>query len=75
MSLFDDVNVSNITSTSDFDFGILGTKPTAMYIIVPDEDKTYYKLVTIIVGLLYKKLVKLPTISLKRYYQYKLIGY
>lgn len=59
MSLFDDVNVSNITSTSDFDFGILGTKPTAMYIIVPDEDKTYYKLVTIIVGLLYKKLVKI----------------
>lgn len=59
MSLFDDVNVSNITSTSDFDFGILGTKPTAMYIIVPDEDKTYYKLVTIIVGLLYKELVKI----------------
>lgn len=59
MSLFDDVNVSNITSTSDFDFGILGKEPTAMYIIVPDEDKTYYKLVTIIVGLLYKELVKI----------------
>lgn len=59
MSLFDDVNVANITSSSDFDFDILGKKPTAIYIIVPDEDKTYYSLITIIVGLLYRELVKL----------------
>ena len=59
MSLFDDVNVANITSSSDFEFDILGKEPTAIYIIVPDEDKTYYTLITIIVGLLYKELVKL----------------
>ena len=59
MSLFDDVNVANLTSSSDFDLDILGKKPTAIYIIVPDEDKTYYKLITIIVGLLYRELVKL----------------
>ena len=59
MSLFDDVNVANITSSSDFEFDALGNKPTAIYIIVPDEDKTYYSLVTIIVGLLYRELVKL----------------
>ena len=59
MSLFDDVNVANLTSSSDFEFDILGKKPTAIYIIVPDEDKTYYKLITIIVGLLYRELVKL----------------
>lgn len=59
MSLFDDVNVANVTSTSDFDFDILGKEPTAFYVIVPDEDKTYFTLVTIIVGLLYKELVKL----------------
>ena len=59
MSLFDDVNVANLTSKSDFEFDILGKKPTAIYIIVPDEDKTYYKLITIIVGLLYRELVKL----------------
>lgn len=59
MSLFDDINVANVISSSDFDFNILGKEPTALYIIVPDEDKTYYKLVTIIVGLLYKELVKL----------------
>ena len=59
MSLFDDVNVANITSNTDFDFDILGKKPTAIYIIVPDEDKTYYSLITIVIGLLYKELVKL----------------
>ena len=59
MALFDDVNVANVTNTSDFDFDILGKKPSVIYVIVPDEDKTYYTLVTIIVGLLYKELVKL----------------
>lgn len=58
MSLFDDVNVANVTSISDFDFGILGKKPTVLYVIVPDEDKTYFTLVTVIVGLLYRELVK-----------------
>ena len=59
MAIFDDINVANVTSSNDFDFNILGQKPTALYIIVPDEDKTYYTLVTIIVGLIYKELVKL----------------
>jgi len=59
MSLFDDVNVANITSSSSFSFDILGKKPTILYVIVPDEDKTYFSLVTILVGLIYKELVKL----------------
>ena len=59
MSIFGDINVANVTSSSDFDFDILGKEPVAFYIIVPDEDKTYYTLVSIIVGLLYKELVKL----------------
>lgn len=58
LSIFDDINVSNVTSSCDFEFDVLGTKPTAIYLIVPDEDKTYYSLVSIIVGLLYKCLVK-----------------
>ena len=44
---------------SDFDFDLLGKEATALFIIVPDEDKVYFTLVTIIVGLLYKELVKL----------------
>ncbi len=59
MSLFDDVNVANVTSDSDFDFDLLGREAPALFIIVPDEDKVYFTLVTIIVGLLYKELVKL----------------
>ena len=59
MAIFDDVNVANVISKSDFDFNILGKVKSALYVIVPDEDKIYYSLVTIILGLLYKELVKL----------------
>ena len=59
MNIFDDVNIANVTSESDFDISSIGKEPTALYVIVPDEDKTYYVLVTIIVGLLYKELTKL----------------
>jgi len=59
MAIFDDINVANITSESDFDFDILGKKKTAFYVIISDEDKTYFSLVTMIVGLIYKELVKL----------------
>jgi type IV secretory pathway TraG/TraD family ATPase VirD4 len=59
MNIFDDINVANVTSCSDFEFNILGKEPVALYVIVPDEDKTYFTLVTIIVGLLYRDLVKL----------------
>lgn len=59
MAIFGDVNVANITNDSDFKFDCLGNEPVAFYVIVPDEDKTYYTLVSIIIGLLYKELVKL----------------
>ena len=59
MAIFDDINVANVTYKSDFDFDVLGKEKTALFVIVPDEDKIYYTLVTIIVGLLYKELVKL----------------
>lgn len=59
MAIFDDINVANITSKSDFKLDVLGREPTALFVIVPDEDKVYYTLVTLIVGLLYRELVKL----------------
>lgn len=59
MAIFGDINVANITNDSDFEFDCLGKEPVAFYVIVPDEDKTYYTLVSIIIGLLYKELVKL----------------
>ena len=59
MSLFDDINVENITAESDFDFDILGKEKTVLYFIVPDEEKVYYKLISLIIALIYKELVKL----------------
>ena len=72
MNLFDDVNVANVTSTSDFKFSDLGKEPTALYVIVPDEDKTYFTLVTIVVGLLYRELVKLANSNDKKKLPYEI---
>ena len=63
MSIFDDINVEYVTSSSDFIFEDFGKTSSALYLIIPDEDKTYYSLVTIIVGLLYKELVKIANIN------------
>ncbi|MDO5568594.1 MAG: type IV secretory system conjugative DNA transfer family protein [bacterium] len=59
MTLFDDINVENITSNSDFAFNILGKEPTVLYCCIPDESKIYYALVSIVVSLIYKTLVLL----------------
>lgn len=63
MSIFDDLNVENITSVSEFKFTNIGKKPTALYIIVPDEDRAYFQLVTIIVGMLIKDLTKFANLE------------
>ena len=63
MAIFDDVNVEVITSNSDFSFDDFGNVPVALYLIIPDEDKTYYSLITVIIGLLYKELVKLANLN------------
>ena len=72
MNLFDDINVANVTCSSDFEFNILGKQPTALFVIVPDEDKTYFTLVTIIVGLLYRDLVKLANSTDKKKLPYEI---
>ena len=61
MTLFDDINVENITSNSDkgFDFDTLGKKPSVLYCCIPDESKIYYTLVSVVVSLIYKRLVLL----------------
>ena len=72
MNIFDDINVANVTSISDFEFNLLGKEPVALYVIVPDEDKTYFTLVTIIVGLLYRDLVKLANSTDKKKLPYEI---
>lgn len=58
MAIFDDLNVENVTSISEFEFSSLGKKTVALFIIVPDEDRAYFQLVTIIIGMLTKDLTK-----------------
>ena len=63
MAIFDDLNVENITSSNEFNFTDIGSKPCVMYIIVPDEDRAYFQLVTIIIGMLTKDLTKFANLS------------
>lgn len=73
MSLFDDINVENITSNSDFDFDILGKKPTVLYCCIPDETKIYYALVSIVVSLIYRALVSLSNSQTEKRLPYDLV--
>ena len=73
MSLFDDINVENITSNSDFEFDILGKKPTVLYCCIPDESKIYYTLISIIVSLIYKTLVLLSNTQSNKRLPYNLV--
>ena len=63
MSIFDDLNVENITSINEFCFTNLGKKPTVLYIIAPEEDRAYFQLITIIVGMLIKDLTKFANLK------------
>lgn len=73
MSLFDDINVENITSNSDFEFDILGKEPTVLYCCIPDESKIYYTLISIIVSLIYKTLVLLSNTEPNKRLPYNLV--
>ena len=42
MAIFDDVNVANVTSKSDFDFDILGKEKSAIFCIIPDENLLFF---------------------------------
>lgn len=63
MAIFDDLNVENITSISEFEITEIGSKPTALFLIVPDEDRAYYQLVTIIVGMMTNVLTKFANLE------------
>ena len=50
-------NLSEMLSHSDFDFEDIGSKKTAVFIIVQDEKKTYHSLITIFLKQCYEALV------------------
>ncbi len=50
-------NISEMLSHSDFEFEDIGSKKTAVFIVIQDEKKTYHPLVTIFVKQCYEALV------------------
>ena len=58
MSLFSDTGISLLTSRTDIDFVNMDEKPTAIFLIIPDEIRVRYPLAILFVVQLYKKLVE-----------------
>jgi len=50
-------NLSEMLSYSDFDLADIGKKPTAVFIIIQDEKKTYHSLATIFIKQVYETLI------------------
>ena len=50
-------NLSEMLSYSDFELESIGKKPTAVFIIIQDEKKTYHSLATIFVKQVYETLI------------------
>ena len=50
-------NLSEMLSHSDIDLESIGKKPTAVYIVIQDEKKTYHSLVTILLKQIYETLI------------------
>lgn len=59
LSIFADTSIADMTSYHEFDFGELTVKPTAYFIVVPDDDRSRWKLSTIFVEQCFKHLSKL----------------
>lgn len=58
MSLFADEGISLMTSATEVDFVNMDEKPTAIFLIIPDEVRVRYPLAILFVVQLYKKLVE-----------------
>lgn len=56
-SLFSDTGISFLTAHTEIDFVNMDEKPTAVFLIIPDEIRTRYPLAILFVTQLYKKLV------------------
>lgn len=53
LRLFTNWNIADVTSKSDFDVLTLAKKPTALFLIVPDETEKFYPLVSLFISQTY----------------------
>lgn len=56
---FTNWNIAELTEKSDYELSSIGTKKTVVYLIIPDEKKTLYSLVSIKIKQIYTTLVKI----------------
>lgn len=56
LQVFADLGISKLTCESDHDLNKIGNVKTAVFIIIPDEDKARYKLATMYISETYKAL-------------------
>lgn len=59
LQLFSQPSMWDMTHTTDVDITKMGERKQILYIILPDENTTYYKIAAIIVKQLYNELVKI----------------
>ena len=63
LRLFTDINIYNMTSKTDFEYKKTGNKKQAIFIILPDEKKTYYPLASLFVSMHYAKMVEMARLD------------
>jgi type IV secretion system protein VirD4 len=61
--LWSDVSIAWLTAGQDHDLAQAGTRPTAVYLVIPDERSTYDTLATLYVTQMYQALVDLCNVS------------
>ena len=70
LSLFSDMSICSLTSANEIDFGEIATKPTALFLQIPDEKETRHTLAGMVILQTYKALVakanSYPDLSLPR---------
>ncbi len=57
-AMFSDTGISFLTEKTELDFTSLDEKPTAIFVVIPDEIRTRYPLAILFVTQLYKRLVE-----------------
>ena len=70
LSLFADMSICSLTSANEIHFGDIATKPTALFLQIPDEKETRHTLAAMVILQAYKALVAkantYPDLSLPR---------
>lgn len=57
LAIFKNNFIRNLTCQNDLDFNEIVDKPTALFVVIPDENQNYYIFVTLLISQLYKFLV------------------